>query len=557
MSNTPHRVTDDAIARFLRTRSADPDLGLLDDIVRTVGAMPQDRPWFGLRPVVLPRRTLLIVAAALLVATMGAVAVGSRFLQPVLPSPDSRSGPTISGQMWPQSSLEEVREAQELADAGDPDYTWQLDAKLAAEEDPYGAEILARFIEEELGWEEFTSGFAGTGYTYPDGGGRYDGLMFIRCAPGQTNPLSPLYADAPPEIRGCAPTIDELTYETVSLSVVQPVRRGPSGIWVVERWEMPQQPASEFPGSLSELVYPGFGGRVEQVVPPSDTEVTALLEAFLRARVDGAGAEQYVHREPEVSPFADTGVPILYATTGGAPYERSEIERVLGPGWPNGVMEYQVRLFAEDETVVEQYFHVVRHDGQLGLVYGYAPNGIPTTENGQSVALPYSVLDGEVTFAAAPPWGETLRDRTSMILGGVGRGSAVQFTMFMIAADPRTGMGCEAGPPAADVEALVRSIRSNPDLEATAAVAASVGGIDAVRVDVAAPGRLEVGECAPMVLERIWAGPDGRTRLYLLELPEGMSARVLAIAISALDSEFELVVEEAAPVLDSIEFHAP
>ena len=46
-------------------------------------------------------------------------------------------------------------------------------------------------------------------------------------------------------------------------------------------------------------------------------------------------------------------------------------------------------------------------------------------------------------------------------------------------------------------------------------------------------------------------------RLYLLDLPEGMSARILAIAISAPESEFERVVEAATPILDSFEFHAP
>ena len=59
-------------------------LGLLDDIVRAVGATPQDRPWLGLRPIRLTGRTLLI-AAALLLATIGAIAVGSGLL---LPKPD-------------------------------------------------------------------------------------------------------------------------------------------------------------------------------------------------------------------------------------------------------------------------------------------------------------------------------------------------------------------------------------------------------------------------------------------------------------------------------------
>ena len=43
--------------------------------------------------------------------------------------PPANPGPEItesSGGMWPQSSLEEVREAQRLADQGDPRYTWQV-----------------------------------------------------------------------------------------------------------------------------------------------------------------------------------------------------------------------------------------------------------------------------------------------------------------------------------------------------------------------------------------------------------------------------------------------
>jgi len=674
MSERSDQLTNDAITQFLRSRSADPGLGLLDDIVRAVGATPQDRPWLGLQPIRLPRRTLLIIASALLLATMGAIAVGSRFLQPdpllsafggawistsdadggtqtmnvgvsadgavditvhdtvasvcsgtpstmtgtgaieggtrivisapvyacddgsqpqalsgppleeqlrnwtlaldpqtgtltdnfgavwhregaALPSPDSSSQPMISDQMWPQTSLEEVRRAQELADAGDPAYTWQLDTKLAADEEPWAAEIFARFIEEELGWEEF-AGASFAGYMYRDGGGRYESVSFIRCAPGQTNPLSPLYAEAPPEIRSCAPTIDEHTYETVWISVTQPQRRGPSGIWVVDGWEI-LEPKSD-PGFLSEPGYPDYldPRQVEQVAPPSDAEVTALLQAFLRARVDGEGAEQYLLTEP--GPSADTEVPLLYATTGGEPYQRSEMERLQGPVWPNGWMEYKVRLFAEGETVVEQYFHVVRHEnGELGLLYGQASPDAPTIENGQAVPVPYSLLDGEVTFDAAPPWSYTSHDRTSTTLGGVGRGSASQFTMFTILADPLTGTGCELGPAPADAEALVRSIRSRADLEATDPVAASVGGIDALLMDVVAPGQLEVGDCVPMVLEQLPLGQDGPMRLYLLDLPDGMSARILAIAISALDSEFEHVVEAATPVLDSFEFHAP
>ena len=74
--------------------------------------------------------------------------------------------------------------------------------------------------------------------------------------------------------------------------------------------------------------------------------------------MDGEGAEQYLLREPEESWVEDREVPLLYATTSGAQYVRSEIQRVEGPVWPNGSMEYKVQLFAGGETVVEQYFHV-------------------------------------------------------------------------------------------------------------------------------------------------------------------------------------------------------
>ena len=84
MSERTDQVTDDAIAQFLRTRTADAEPGLLDDIVRAVAATPQDRPWLGLRPVRPTGRTLLI-AAALLLATIGAIAVASGLL---LPKPD-------------------------------------------------------------------------------------------------------------------------------------------------------------------------------------------------------------------------------------------------------------------------------------------------------------------------------------------------------------------------------------------------------------------------------------------------------------------------------------
>jgi hypothetical protein len=455
--------------------------------------------------------------------------------------------------MWPQTTLEEVRAAQERADAGDPDYTWQVDPSWSIDDDPLiGEEISERFLREGLGWDAFMP--LSSAWYMAAGGPDVNAVVFIRCAPGRTNPLSSLYPQmdpdpqADPEIRGCAPTLDDFRYETVKYSVEQPGRRGPSGIWVVT-WEMLQ---------------PG-----EQAAPPSDTEAMARLQSFLEARVDGEGAAEYLLPDGEAQglPFVDGEAPLLHATTGGSPYERFEIERVQGPVWPAGWIEFKVRLFAEDGTVVEQHFVVVRQEnGRLGLVYGPASEygDPPTVENGQAL---YSVLDGEVTFAAAPPWRARLDGPTGLRLEFGCQGSGFCSNNVVVVADPLFETGCAAGRATADADELAGRIRSNPDLESTAPEAVSVGGIDALRMDVmAAPG---AGVCDT---REGFAGPVGlqrtdRMRLYLVDLPGG-SARVLAMAVIARDARepdrnavpqqaFEQVVEAATPIIESVEFHTP
>jgi len=218
---------------------------------------------------------------------------------------------------------------------------------------------------------------------------------------------------------------------------------------------------------------------------------------------------------------------------------------------------------------MEQSFLVDRdEDGRLVLVYGALDpfKDVLTTENGGALAEPHEFLDGEVTFAAAWPW--------DYYVGGWGftpTMTTLQFDdtdqLLAVVADPLpVESGCRQGPAPADAEALARSIRSDPDLEATEPVAASVGGIEALQMDVViAPGASVCDDWGhPQVLtpnDHDWFGValehGHRMRLYLLDLPEGMSARTLAIAISAPEPDFERVMEAAAPVLDSIEFHAP
>lgn len=331
----------------------------------------------------------------------------------------------------------------------------------------------------------------------------------------------------------------------------------------------------------------------EPTTPPFEAEVTELLNSFLEARVAGEGAQQYL-TDPEQD------VPLLYATTSGAPYERAEFERVLGIEWPYGFMAFQVRLFAGD-TVVEQLLFVPHDDpahspadGRLGLEYdpdGFGTDIAPTTEDGQPVAMPYDYFDGEVTLHAAHPW--IMADSGFMPFGRlIPEGPGVPPTteggqrhdgwdqLFLIADPALGGAGCQAGRDPADAETLADSIRSNPDLGATAPVAVSVGAAEALVMEVVIPAGAtitvpvnEQGDfCNEGLLWPIFDQEAGWSignsvargqatgewmRLYLFDVPEGSSMRVLAIAIVAPESRFERAVEAAAPVVESLEFPAP
>jgi hypothetical protein len=327
--------------------------------------------------------------------------------------------------------------------------------------------------------------------------------------------------------------------------------------------------------------------------PTSEAEVTELLNGFLGARVGGEPAQQYLNVPEE-------DIPLLYATTSGAPYERGEFEQVRGTEWPYGLLAFKVRLFAGD-TVVEQLFFTRLEaepgtqmfgptDGRLGLWYqpdGYGTDIAPTTEDGQPVAVPYNFPDGEVTLQVAHPWvfhdgsiavrlipeGAVVRPTTD---GGERNG----WDELVLIADPASAGTCQADPGPADAEALAESILAYPNLEGTAPVVASAGGAEALMMDVviASGATMTVAAdaqgnlCYEGVLGHLFdnnatvhidngfmtgVATGERMRLYLFDVPEGSSMRILAIAIIAPESRFERVVEAAMPVVDSIEFHAP
>jgi hypothetical protein len=89
-------------------------------------------------------------------------------------------------------------------------------------------------------------------------------------------------------------------------------------------------------------------------------------------------------------------------------------------------------------------------------------------------------------------------------------------------------------------------------------VAARIGGLEAVSIDAAlAPGGRPCGVGMIEIsrwIHVLWE-PGSRLRLYLVDLPEGMSVETLAITVVAPEERFDEVIAETAPIIESIEFH--
>jgi hypothetical protein len=285
---------------------------------------------------------------------------------------------------------------------------------------------------------------------------------------------------------------------------------------------------------------------IEQVVPFPHAEATAMIEAFLQARIDGEGAEHY---------FGGGGgsAQLLYATSTGAPYQRYEYELVSGPGWPDESMLFEVRLFAEDgQTIVEQPFSVERDAaGRWGL-----EAGSDTFENGQLLPTLYDILGGEVTFEADTAWQALFGPSFETNGEGADESLFQPDGRLRVLADPLPiENGCQEGSAAADAATLAQSIQSNGEFEATAPTAVTIGGAPALQMDVVnTAGTIVCDEQPRTTVTRNELEPGDRMRLYLVDLPGG-SARILSIAIIASESDFDRVVESAEPVLESFEFH--
>jgi hypothetical protein len=186
-----------------------------------------------------------------------------------------------------------------------------------------------------------------------------------------------------------------------------------------------------------------------------------------------------------------------------------------------------------------------------------------------SAELSFTSDDGEVTVSAPSTWAAWLPGKA-----GNGEASDVWFGMLRRVSDPWPNHShdhigfvdpvaydwwCWKRSLPAGADALAQAVITDPSFETTAPVAARIGGLEAVSIDVAlAPGgsvcmRQEISISRWIHVLRPESGL--RLRLYLVDLPEEMSVETLAITVLAPEDSFEEVIAETAPIIESIEFH--
>jgi hypothetical protein len=248
------------------------------------------------------------------------------------------------------------------------------------------------------------------------------------------------------------------------------------------------------------------------------------------------------------------------------------------PAWRRGALK--VALGAAAVAVVVVSLAAIERGGDEPGPADVPPSTVPTP-------LPKSFTspDGEVTVSTPEAWdvlwpGEAADEAAPDVwFGMLWRGPEYTFEEgeFLGLVDPVAyDAWCEenGGSPLlsapASADAIVRELIADPNFETTAPVAASIGGVEAVSIDVAlAPGGRTCG--IGMIIISRWIhdlepgaegvepfetpGPPRRLRLYLVDLPEGMSVPTLAITVLAPEERFEEFIDETAPIIESIDFH--
>jgi hypothetical protein len=189
-----------------------------------------------------------------------------------------------------------------------------------------------------------------------------------------------------------------------------------------------------------------------------------------------------------------------------------------------------------------------------------------TSETGVDMLEPYGILGGEVTFRAPETWSSpwmmgVVEGEESILIGGEGTYLAVIEVQAPVPP-------CAASGTPATAAQLAARIESDPELIATALPLVTIGGVEALRLDVAAGEGAEICGEAPPTGVPVKGVPvvmhaDGshswsvdrreRMRVHLLPFPTDPN-RTLAILISSRAEDFDEALAAAEPILATLEF---
>jgi len=166
----------------------------------------------------------------------------------------------------------------------------------------------SRYVTEELGWERirlFDLRYAETREAEDVGPVR---VRVLRCAEADWDETYPGIS--------CDPNPDDRAYPAALVTVERSVGDEPG--WMVTDLERV---------------------AVHQLLPVASEDVQAFVRAFLEARIQGSGAEEYLVPGARRLPHP------LYGPRSDPAYERFDVLFVDGPLWPFASWEVGVRIF--------------------------------------------------------------------------------------------------------------------------------------------------------------------------------------------------------------------
>lgn len=164
------------------------------------------------------------------------------------------------------------------------------------------------------------------------------------------------------------------------------------------------------------------------------------------------------------------------------------------------------------------------------------------------MAVPVSFLDGEVTLAAAPPWGETSDALDTSIRFNGSRDDHV-----VIATDPlRSGRTARTFRLPPMPKRWLGASWPTPPREHRGRAGAHRRYRRAADGRGCGGGRLDSYCWAMLILDQ---ADRWRMRLYLIDYPGGSALGLTIAVIAAPETDFERVLEETTPIVESLEIH--